>query len=113
MSEQTYLGETDVDIATSGFANLTPSDWAIYFIERFGQYDGGHHKQWTMDQVVRILKGSPVIVKEASWSTGEKEYRVSVGEPTQEYKDWAIAMKGDWDAEEEEFEYDYDEGIAP
>jgi len=28
---------------------------AIEKIERFGGFEGGHHKQWVIDQVVRIL----------------------------------------------------------
>lgn len=28
---------------------------ALEFIHQWGGFDGGHHKQWVLDQVVRIL----------------------------------------------------------
>ncbi len=85
----------------------------MYFIERYGQIDGSHHKTWVLDQVARIFKGTEVIVKEARWANGNTEYRVTLAEPSEAYKAWVIEMKGEWDAENEEYEYNYDEGIAP
>lgn len=107
-----YLGETPVDVKTHPeFKNYTPTDWAMYFIERYGQFDGGHHKQWVLDQVVRILKGTPVEVKLAKWADGEENYRVStVDEPSEEYKQWVIDMKNGEDGPET---YGYDEGCPP
>jgi hypothetical protein len=32
---------------------------ALDFIRQFGDEDGAHHKQWALDQVVRILTGTP------------------------------------------------------
>lgn len=108
-----YLGEKLVDISQSEFKNFTASDWAMYYIERYGQIDGGHHKQWVLDQVARILKGTKVIVKQASWENGQTEYRINLDKPTKEYKEWVKEMKGELLEEEGSFEYDYDEGIAP
>lgn len=106
-----YLGETLVDVNETEFKDFSPTDWAIYYIERFGQFDGAHHKQWVLDQTVRILKGTKVIVKEAKWKNGEKEYRIMLDEPTEEYKQWVKEMLGELVGDE--YEYDYDEGIAP
>lgn len=98
-----YLGEFPVNIIESEFNDYTPSDWAIFFIDYYGQFDGGHHKQWTLDQVARILKGTPVVVVEAKWDNGESNYRVSTGKPSQEYLVWVEEMGGE----------NYDFGIAP
>ncbi|MHC4180472.1 MAG: hypothetical protein ACYSWU_23465 [Planctomycetota bacterium] len=27
----------------------------LQYLEKYGGFDGGHHKQWVLDQVVRIL----------------------------------------------------------
>lgn len=108
-----YLGEFPVDIASSKFASFSPTDWAMRYIERFGGCDGGHHKAWVLDQVARILKGTEVIVVEGRWINGEKEFRETLAEPTQEYLDWVVEMKGEYDEENDEYEYEYDEGIAP
>lgn len=105
-----YLGEKEVDVKDTPYADYTPADWAIYWIERYGPYDGGHHKQWTMDQVVRILKGGQIKIKVASWDNHKDEYRVSV-EPTDEYFEWVEEMRGD--PENEDNFYDYDEGTPP
>lgn len=33
-------------------------DKAIGFIVKYGWIDGAHHKQWVLDQIVRVLLGS-------------------------------------------------------
>jgi len=108
-----YLGDFDIELKDTKFKDYTKENWAMYWIGSYGQIDGDHHKLWVLDQVARILKGTPVIVKEARWANGHKEYREWLGEPTQEYLDWIKMMKGKYDEENDEYEYDYDEGIAP
>ena len=105
-----FLGEFPVDVKDTRFKDYTPTNWAMYYIGSYGQIDGAHHKLWVLDQVARILKGTPVIVKEARWSNGHSEYRVTLGEPSLEYLNWANFMRKDPDDGEE---YEYDEGIAP
>lgn len=108
-----YLGETVINIQENEtFKNYTTNDWVLYFIESYGQIDGSHHKQWVLDQVARIIHGTPIIVKQATWSNGHSEYRISLSdEEPIAYKDWVLKMKGSFDGDE--YEYDYDEGIAP
>lgn len=77
-----YLGEVIVDVKDTEFKGFTPSDWVMYFVERFGQFDGGHHKQWVLDQIARILKGTKVVVSQASWDNGQTEYRIQLAEPS-------------------------------
>lgn len=107
-----YLGAIVVDIKDTEFKNYTPSDWVMYYIERYGQIDGSHHKTWVLDQIARILKGAKINIRLAKWDDGQEEYRIDLDEPTQEYKDWISYMKGELDEDEDEC-YDYDEGIAP
>jgi hypothetical protein len=108
-----YLGDTPVDIASHPtFASMTPDQWAMLFIEKYGQIDGAHHKAWVLDQVSRILKGTPVIVSEARWSNGKSEYRFDLDEPSPAFLAWRDEMLGGTDAHGER-EYGYDEGIAP
>ena len=61
-----YLGEVAFEQSQTPFANYTASDWAMYFISGDGQTDGSHHKAWVLDQVARILKGTPVVIKMAA-----------------------------------------------
>lgn len=107
-----YLGETEYDIADSIYHDYTTADWAMLYIESYGQIDGSHHKLWVLDQVARILKGTKVKVKLARWSNGHEEWRFTLDEPSKEYLDWVEEMK-DYDEESEEYNYDYDEGVAP
>ena len=108
-----YLGETLIDIKNDEkFKDLTPQDWAMKYIEYYGGIDGSHHKTWVLDQVARILKGTPIILSLAKWSDGHQEYRFETGEPSSEYLQWVQMMLGEKD-EDGEYEYDYDEGIAP
>jgi hypothetical protein len=58
---------------------------ALGLIEQLGGIDGGHHKAWVIDQVVRILTGK-------------------------NYAAWVAEYKRGEDGPET---YDWDEGIAP
>lgn len=109
MSKETYLGETPVEIADSPFKDYTPGDWALYFIVKYGGFDGAHHKDWVLDQVARILNGADITIKKAEWTDHEPEYRVTVGE-SEQYHEWVRELK---DGEDGPDTYDYDEGIAP
>jgi hypothetical protein len=109
---ENYLGETPFDQKDTPFAAYTPADWAMVFIERYGQIDGEHHKQWVLDQVVRILKGCPVIIKQARWTDHPPEWRFNVGEETAEYKEWRDEMLGATEKDGSR-EYSYDEGTPP
>jgi len=105
-----YLGEKIFDIKDTPYKSYKENDWAIYFIEHYGQFDGEHHKQWTIDQIARILKGTKVIVKQASWNDGQKEWRVDLDKPSKKYLKWVKDM---CDGEDGPNTYSYDEGIAP
>jgi hypothetical protein len=111
-----YLGETVLN-STQGtpYEGFTASDWALYFVHRYGGIDGAHHKQWVLDQVARLLNGSPVILSLAQWEDGTKEYRFNVGNPSYEYLAWVRKQKGKWIDNEDYkgWEYNWDEGIAP
>ncbi|RYF10553.1 MAG: hypothetical protein EOO77_21300 [Oxalobacteraceae bacterium] len=106
-----YQGEFPVDIATTEYHAFTPADWAMLWIEMYGQIDGAHHKAWTLDQVARILKGTPVIIKEARWTGLPSELRFTLDEPTPAYAEWVDEQMGV--VAEGEHEYDYEVGVAP
>lgn len=110
-----YLGQFPVNIKDTPFAEFTSVDWAMYFNLKYGGIDGSHHKTWVLDQMSRILKGTPVIVELAKWDDGLEEYRFWTGEPSQEYHDWVKDCRGEWIQTDdyEGWEYGYDEGIAP
>jgi hypothetical protein len=105
-----YIGEFDVDITkTSFFKDYTALDWVEYWIASYGQIDGSHHKDWVMDQVMRIIKGTPVIIKEARWDGEDgkfEEYRISLDTPSKEYENFVEEY-------EQDGEYSWDTGIAP
>lgn len=105
-----YLGQFDVDISTTPYKDFTAQDWALEYIGRYGGIDGAHHKDWVLDQVARILKGTPIIIQLAKWENGQTEYRFRTDEPTQEYHDWVVQL---CDGEDGPNTYSYDEGIAP
>lgn len=105
-----YLGETVVKQQNTKFKDYDNGAWAMYFLENFGQYDGGHHKQWALDQIARIMKGTPIIITLAKWDNGNEEFRINTGIPSQNYLDWVTEM---CNGEDGPNTYDYDEGIAP
>lgn len=79
----------------------------------YSQIDGSHHKQWCLDQVVRILAGTKVIVKLAKWNNGYTKYRYYLDSPSEQYDAFVKKMKGEYNPEYNEYQYDYDKGIAP
>ena len=105
-----YLGDFRVDVSKHPvYSKYTPADWAMVFIEKYGGIDGDHHKQWVLDQVARILKGTPVVVVEARWDNGYTEDRFTVADPPSEgYEAWVKSMTSGVNEG-----YDYDPGIAP
>lgn len=105
-----YLGEKVVPVEQTPFAGYEVADWTMYFIERYGQIDGDHHKGWVLDQVARLHKGVKPIIALAEWANGHQEWRVSLGCETDCYKKWVKDMK---DGEDGPETYDYDPGIAP
>lgn len=100
-----YLGERLVKIEDSPYAGYTPQDWALEYADAYGWIGGDNHRQWAIDQMCRILHGTPVILKLAEWDDGTAEYRFNTCEPSQKYLDWFEAHKG--------CEYGYNEGTAP
>ena len=98
-----YLGETPLK-------TINGTEAALIYISMYGGIDGGHHKQWVLDQVARILLGTPVNVTLAKWENGHQEERFHVGGPSAEYTAWVAQMKAGEDGPNT---YDYDEGIAP
>jgi len=107
-----YIGETVLEsLDGTPYESFTPNDWAMVYIGRYGQIDGSHHKQWVLDQVARILHGTPIELRLARWENGYEEYRFNTLEPSQEYLDWVKEMRGDYDEECEEYEYSYDKGV--
>ena len=107
-----YLGEFPTTV------DKTPTELAMEFIEKYGQFDGAHHKSWVIDQVARILKGTEIVSVIDKWGPSEQypngfeEHRSStVEDPSKEYMAWVENMLG---RDERGIpQYSYDEGIAP
>lgn len=59
-----------------------------------GLFDGGHHKMWVIDQMVRALTGCPDVTREAVDGNGAAYQYVTQGE-SPEYL--AFVSHGDWD----------------
>jgi hypothetical protein len=106
-----YLGSNRCNVESTPYCDYSTNDWILEYVERYGQYDGAHHKQWVLDQIARIVKGTKVIVNLAKWDDGTEEYRITLDEPSKEYIDWVETMRGN--LVDDEYEYDYDEGTAP
>jgi hypothetical protein len=110
-TETKYLGQTPVDLTKHPmYSKYTPSDWALHWIVAYGGIDGDHHKNWVIDQVARILKGTPVIGVEAAWDNGRTEMRFWLDEPSPEYIQLVKDARAGEDGPET---YGWNEGIAP
>ncbi len=81
----------------------------LEIIERYGGIDGGHHKQWVLDQIVRIIHKCPLAECSNIDCNGNKYYFKDLGK-SEEYKLW---VKNHKDGEDGPDTYDWEEGIAP
>jgi hypothetical protein len=106
MSKIKYLGEMVFPQESTPYCRYDKIGLATYYAFRYGQIDGSHHKQWVIDQMVRILLGTPVIFSLAKWDDGQSEWRLKTDKPSQEYLDFVKDYKNDGN-------YNYDKGIAP
>ncbi len=107
---QAYLGEKKVSIKKTEYKDYKAKDFALLWIEQYGGIDGGHHKTWVLDQVARILHGTPVLAKIASWEGDKTELRLDLDDATPAYHKWVASCR---DGEDGPETYGYDEGIAP
>ena len=103
---KSYLGErvlSDSEIQETEYEDYGSNEWIQYFISNYGYFDGSHHKQWVIDQVLRITHGATIKnIKLAEWDSGYTEYRFEFTEPSSSY--WEFM--GD-DIDEDDF------GIPP
>jgi len=105
-----YIGESPIDWKTHPeLKDMTEKDWALLMAFQHAQVDGAHHKTWVIDQMVRILNGAEITVKEAEWASGETVIRWTVGS-SDDYIEW---VKKYADGEDGPETYEWEEGIAP
>lgn len=84
---------TLLKMSESKGSNAGPADRiarAVDIVTKYGGIAGDHHKQWVIDQIVRVLLSK------------------------EDYEAWRQEMRGEYDSEEDQWEYeDWDEGTAP
>ena len=114
---ENYLGSKTIPIEETPFADDTPTDWVMRYIIAYGGFCGEHHKTWVIDQIARILKGTPMIVQLAQWGKSEtevshSEWRYYTGDPSPEYLDMVAHACYDEETDDPNA-YFWDVGIAP
>jgi hypothetical protein len=82
---------------------------ALDLASAHGAVDGGHHKMWCIDQMVRALTGCPMVPRSAIDANGVHYTYRTQGE-SREYLEWVIACTEGEDGPET---YEWDQGIAP
>lgn len=82
-----YLGEFDHKIIEMKSLE-EQREWSLNYIISYGGIDGVHHKDWVLDQVIRIMHGTPVETRLARWDCGTEDLRFNTLEPTQNYHDY-------------------------
>lgn len=71
--------------------------------------DGAHHKQYTIDQMIRALTGCPMVIQKAIDCNGRPYEFETMGE-SEEYLAWVKEFE---DGEDGPKTYEWDCGIAP
>lgn len=82
---------------------------AIQIGINYGGYDGGHHKMWVIDQMIRALTGCPMEKQSAKDCNGKIYHYETMGE-SEEYKE---LIRQRCDGEDGPNTYEWDIGIPP
>lgn len=82
-------------------------DRALEVIAEHGGADGAHHKQWALDQVVRVLTGCPPETATAVDCNGTLYTYERLG-CSEEYAEW---LRGYMDGDDGPHTYEWDTGI--
>lgn len=82
---------------------------ALDLATRYGGIDGGHHKQWVIDQMVRALTGCPMVEKSATDYRGTA-YKYEAQGESDEYSRWLVEFAA---GEDGPHTYQWDVGIGP
>lgn len=83
---------------------------ALDVASSYGGIDGDHHKAWIIDQMVRVLTGSPFEVSAIhSGADGRRFTHEKLGE-SEEYRDFVKQYE---EGEDGPYTFDWDTGIAP
>lgn len=85
---------------------------ALAEIMRSGGVDGAHHKQWTLDRIVRILTESPMVPMVNNHTANGVPYHFEDYGEGPGYLAWVKEYEGD-PADPENYYGDWDRGIAP
>lgn len=86
-----------------------PVGAAVMELMNLGSSDGGHHKQYALDQVLRILTNCPVEQRTAKDYRGEEYVYNALGE-SDLYKQVVAAFE---DGEDGPHTYSWEEGTPP
>lgn len=102
-----------MDIPEETAQNLTTPEEriaaALEVIRLYGGFDGGHHKQWVLDQAVRCLTDCPQV--EHIGNCGGGPYTYYTRGESDAYREWV--REYEHDGEGGAASYEWETGIAP
>lgn len=83
--------------------------YALDIANSYATIDGGHHKMWVIDQMIRALTGCPIVNKTAKDCNGVEYSYEALGE-SEAYKEFVKQHEAGEDGPQT---YCWDIGIAP
>lgn len=84
--------------------NLSNEERIMNLVNEYGWINGSHHKQWIIDQIMRITMGCPVITENYISNDEKQIYSMTFIGTNAIYNMWC---------KDEDGNYAWDEGIAP
>lgn len=80
-SELTVIDLRTVPANQTKFADFSNIDWAVYFIDLFGNSEIEEDKQKALDYTRSVLTGGQVEILQKTWSDGAVSYSFSIINP--------------------------------
>lgn len=91
------------------FKSEDPKERALEIATMYGGFDGSHHKDWVIDQMIRALTGCPIVAEVAKDYRGQ-EYQYEAQGESEAYKAFVAYAKAGGDGPET---YEWKVGTPP
>lgn len=110
MSEVPHYKSTDFKISPEEMSEAERIEAALALASKYGGTDGEHHKMWVIDQMVRVMTGSPIVKSEVHLDPHGDGYTFDELGSSLSYEAFVSAQNVGEDGQNI---HEWDTGIAP
>lgn len=110
MSEVSHISKDDFEKSPETMTEAERIAAALALASNYGGIDGDHHKMWVIDQMVRVMTGSPIVKSPVLLDGGGNNYTFDMLGESEAYEAFVSTHNDDEDGSDT---YQWVTGIAP